>query len=87
MCAYKKLICGVLGMTLAVGFGGAILPAAKAETSLPHPKELKRPTIITQENYGEHFHISTGQFFSLSLAENPSTGYRWTTTTVNHKIP
>ncbi|PGB02977.1 peptidase inhibitor I42 [Bacillus toyonensis] len=28
-----------------------------------------------------------GQFLSISLAENPSTGYRWTTTQVNQQIP
>ncbi|MGR5897583.1 hypothetical protein ACT7C8_01550 [Bacillus cereus] len=67
MVTYKKVICGVIGITFAVGFGGTIPNIVKAETSLPHQKELKRPTIITQENYGEHFHISTGQFLSLSL--------------------
>ncbi|WP_260870140.1 protease inhibitor I42 family protein [Bacillus cereus] len=35
----------------------------------------------------EHFHISTGQFLSLSLSENPTTGYRWTTTNINYQIP
>ncbi|EEM44772.1 protease inhibitor I42 family protein [Bacillus cereus] len=35
---------------------------------------------------GEHIHISTGQFLSLSLAENPTTRYRWTTTNINYQI-
>ncbi|EEM44581.1 hypothetical protein bthur0005_56340 [Bacillus thuringiensis serovar pakistani str. T13001] len=87
MCTYKKVICGVLGITLALGLGGTIPNTVKAETSLPYKKEWKRPTIITQENYGEHIHIPTGQFLSLYLAENPTTGYHWTTTNINHQIP
>ncbi|MED3038493.1 protease inhibitor I42 family protein [Bacillus tropicus] len=87
MCTYKKAICCVLGIPLALGFGGTIPHIVKAEMSLPYKEEWKRPTIITQENNGEHIHISTGQFLSLSLAENPTTGYRWTTTNINHQIP
>ncbi|PEL99758.1 hypothetical protein CN602_18735 [Bacillus cereus] len=86
MCTYKKVICGVLGITLALGFGDAIPNTIKAEIGLPYKKELKRPTIITQENCGEHFHMFTGQYLSLFLTENPSTGYRWTTTQLNHQI-
>ncbi|WP_242062580.1 protease inhibitor I42 family protein [Bacillus thuringiensis] len=26
----------------------------------------------------EHIHVPVGQFFSVHLAENPTTGYRWT---------
>ncbi|WP_257141377.1 protease inhibitor I42 family protein [Bacillus toyonensis] len=51
---------------------------------MPYTKELS--TIIIKENYGEHLHISMGQYRFLFLAENPSTGYRWTTTNVNHQI-
>lgn len=79
-------MCGVLGITLTFGFGDAVSNKVKAEINLPYKKEMKRPTIITQENYGEHIHISTGQFLSLFLAENPSTGYHWTAINVNHKI-
>ena len=52
-----------------------------------YKKELKIPIIITKENYGEHFPIPIGTFLSISLVDNPSTGYRWTTTNVNHGIP
>ncbi|OQR53311.1 protease inhibitor I42 family protein [Bacillus sp. CDB3] len=87
MCTYNKVICGVLGIALALGAGVSVPHSVKAETNLPYKKELKRPIIITQKNYGEHIHIPMGQFFSVALAENPSTGYRWTTTNVNPLLP
>ncbi|WP_186312861.1 hypothetical protein [Bacillus cereus] len=47
MCAYKKVIHRVLGITFALGFGDAIPNTVKAETSLSYKKELKLPTVIT----------------------------------------
>ncbi|TJZ99962.1 hypothetical protein FA950_29210 [Bacillus thuringiensis] len=85
---YNKLIYGVLGITVALLVSGVSIPhSVKAEISPLEKKELKRPIIITKENYGEHIYIPMGQFFTISLSENPSTGYHWIRTNENHQLP
>lgn len=85
---YDKIsVISVLGCAFILGTSLAIPHAAKAEINRTDVYELKRPIILTKENQGEQIHVPAGQFVSVHLAENPTTGYRWTMIDNNAGMP
>lgn len=83
----KFSVISVLGCAFILGTSLAIPHAAKAEINRTDVYELKRPIILTKENQGEQIHVPAGQFVSVHLAENPTTGYRWTMIDNNAGMP